>query len=141
MAGITGLAVVGIPAHTSMLIIHIVFTVFMTVDTGKFPVIGSQMTIAARDVPVVPGKDRELMTKYCLVPGHVGAVMAGVARGRKTGRLVIGCPGGVVILFMASVAIPGKVVSRGMAYIASQGFMGALQAPIQVVIKSRPGPG
>ena len=44
MAGVTGLAVVGIAANIYMLIIHLTFTMRMAIDTGEFKVIGGPVT-------------------------------------------------------------------------------------------------
>ena len=54
MTGVTGLAVVGIPTHVVVFIIHVVSIVLMAIDTGELQVIGGQMTFTAGDVPVGP---------------------------------------------------------------------------------------
>ena len=113
MAGITGLAVVGIPSHVVVFIIHIVFIMLMAIDAGKLLVIGSQMAFGTGDVPVGSRSNREAMVEDGLVPGDVGAEMAVFTGGGETGGLVVGVGGGLVIGSMAAVTIPGQVVALG----------------------------
>jgi len=141
MTGVTGLAVVGIPPHIVVLLIHVAFIVLMTIDAGKLHVIGGQMAIGAGKVPVVPRVDGELMIEYRLVPAHVITEMTGLAGGGETGGHMVGVPGVVVIRFMAPVTIPGQVVPGGMAGGTIQGRMCALQGPVLVVVKRRVFPG
>jgi hypothetical protein len=54
MTGVTGPAVVGIPVNISMLIIHLIFTMLMTIDTGKFNVIGCPVTFGTREMLMFP---------------------------------------------------------------------------------------
>jgi hypothetical protein len=54
MAGITGLAVVGVSTNILMLIIHQIFTMLMTIDTGELNVIGCPVTFGTGDVLMRP---------------------------------------------------------------------------------------
>jgi hypothetical protein len=54
MAGVTDLAVVGVSANIYMLIIHLTFTMRMTIDTGEFKVIGCPMTFGTGDMLMNP---------------------------------------------------------------------------------------
>jgi hypothetical protein len=54
MTGITGLAVVGIPTHILMLVIHLGFYMGMTIDTREFKVIGCPVTIGTKGILMSP---------------------------------------------------------------------------------------
>ena len=99
------------------------------------------MTFAAGYVPVCPGSNGEAMVKYGLVPGDMGGKVTGFATGRETGGLVIGIGGVFVIGPMAPIAIRRQVVAVGVASIAVEVRMRALQRPILVMIKDSPLPG
>ena len=68
VAGITGLAVVHIPDHAAVLIVHLVFIVGVACDAGKFFIIAGDMAVAAVSAGMFSGAYRELVIENGLGP-------------------------------------------------------------------------
>lgn len=85
-----------------MLVIHFRFAVFMTIDAGKFIIIGRGVAVGTGQVGVLTRKDRELMVETGLVPGGGSPEMANFAVGGKTRFPMIGIFCVVIIIQMAA---------------------------------------
>jgi hypothetical protein len=71
------------------------------------------------------GFDRELMREYSLSPEHMNGKMTGFTGRGKARLLVARVCGGVVLLFMTAIAVPGQVAAFFMATQAIQFSMSA----------------
>jgi hypothetical protein len=141
VTGVTSLAVVRIPADIIVFIIHFIFIVFMTIDTGEYLVVCSQMTLRTCDPLVVSRIDGELMIKYSLVPGNVLREMTVLAGGGKSSSLMIRVFGVLVILLVATIAIGGQIIPGRMAFGAIQSGVRSPERPVLVMIKDCSFPG
>ena len=89
MACITGQAIIGIPANSGMMTIHICFVMGMTVDAAEFTIIGCIRVAVCAKGPctlVLAGIDREIfiiMIECSRLP--CGCGMTGLAVGAKLG--------------------------------------------------------
>lgn len=118
MAGIAGLAVVGIAADVTVDRVYSVLSMSMAVDARKLLKIIGRVAIRAYKTHVLSRLDRKIMPKDSLRPGRVGWVMTCVAGRGKSGCLVVGIGGVIVVSRVTAVAIPGQDIALAVAGVA-----------------------
>ena len=137
MAGITGLAAVGVAADIAVVRIRRASTMGMTINTGELVVVRSQVAIRAFETCMPSGFDREVMVKNGLRPDGVSRVMAVIAARRKTRSLMVRIGRIVIIRRVTTIAVLRQVIAFAVGGVAVKALMGTLQRPELDVVDSR----
>jgi hypothetical protein len=120
VAGIAGLTIINIAAHIFMFIIHLILTVFMAIDAGEFKKISSAVTVGTGKMLMIPGKNRELVTKNNLGPGGGLHQVTKLTIRVKSCFHMIGVPGIIIIIHMAGDTIAGNLIASKVTLITIQ---------------------
>jgi hypothetical protein len=130
MAGIAGLAVVGIAGDITVFGVNSALGMGMAVDARKLLKIIGRVTIGAYQTRMFSRLDRKIVDEDSLRPGGMGRVMTGVAGRGKSGCLVVGIGRVIVVSCVTTVAILGQVIALAVASVAIEGLMGTLERPV-----------
>jgi len=124
VAGIAGLTIINVATHIFMFIIHFILTVFMAIDAGEFKKISGAVTVSTGEMLMVPGKNRELVTKNNLGPGGGLHQVTILTIRVKSCFHMIGVPGIIIIIQVTGDTIAGNPIAPKVTSITIQPDMG-----------------
>ena len=120
VTGVASLTIINVATHIFMFIIHLILTVFMAIDAGEFKRISGAVTVGTGKMLMIPGKNRELVTKNNLGPGGGLHQVTILTIRVKSCFYMIGLPGIIIIIHMAGDTIAGDLIASKVTLITIQ---------------------